>query len=273
VKSLFRALGSSAIGAILAWPAVARADICPVTHDATHSDLHLYNYSPTPGVRPRFLVGNFNFYGSSVIGACVQDASIGFGGTLYVMVDQDNHLLGWLPATYNSFCLTSGIDDMRVLTGTESLCGTTMTPLNYNGSVLTVYGLDGSDHIDGGNGFEMIHGGSGPDNLADGSQRVGDNPIYACDVWGEADNDLLFGSVGNNSILSGGPGNDAIADRGGTGDVLVGGDGNECCMADSNEPGAIWCEGGTDTVHSLAGTHNCEVASSTCDVTLNACMP
>jgi len=272
MKNLLGFLGPGAVGAVLAWTGAARAETCPVTHDATHSDLHLYNYTPTAGVKPRFLIGNFNFYGSSVIGACVQDQLTG-AGTLYVMVDQDNHILGWLPATYSSFCLTNDDDEMFVLTANESQCGTTMTPLNYNGNDLIVSGLDGVDHIDGGNGYEVLHGGASTDNLSDDSVRAGNNPIYGASMYGEAGNDVMFGSAANNTYSFGGIGNDAMSDEGGTGDVLIGNDGNECCMFDSNEGGALWCEAGTDTVNILAGSHNCEVQSTQCTVNVRVCVP
>jgi Ca2+-binding RTX toxin-like protein len=234
--------------------------------------MHLDGFTPPSSTYLRFYVGNFNFFGVSTVGACVEYGATPGPTSFHLVLDQDNHLLGWLPQTYNSLCLTGNNDEIRILTQSETHCGVNMTPLNYNGHELDLAGLDGNDHLHGGNGVDVLYGGNGIDDLSDDSQTPGNNPIYQGVLYGENGNDFLFGSPANNTYLNGGNDNDALADEGGTGDFHIGGYGNECCIYDSNDSGNIWCEAGTDTVRSLAGTHNCETASTSCAVNLWSCM-
>jgi hypothetical protein len=246
---------------------------CIYAPDASHSNLHLDGFTPPAPLpvpqRIYYYVGNVNFFGVSTVGACVE--APGRSPTFYFILDQANHLLGWLPQTYNSMCLSNLDDSFLVLTQSETHCGMTMMPLNYNGHELDVAALNGNDHLDGGNGTDVFYGGNGSDNLADYSSTPGNNPIYQGVLYGESQGDLLWGSSANNTYLYGGNEGDGIADAGGTGDFLIGGYGDECCIYDGNGPGNIWCEAGTDTVRSLSGTHNCELTSSNCNSGLWAC--
>ena len=167
---------------------------------------------------------------------------------------------------FNHLCLTSSRDNVNVVTTPISACGVTFSPLNYNGNVLTMYGQAGGDQLIGGNGVDVLYGGSGNDYVDDG---VHSSTSSYGELYGEDDNDLLFGSVGNATFLSGGSGNDGVRDYGGTADVLHGDAGNECCMWDSNDRyNEFDCGTGTDTVRSLSGgtfaKTRCEQTSSNC---------
>ena len=138
-----------------------------------------------------------------------------------------------------------------------------MTPLNYNGNTLVVYGQGGVDHLHGGNGADRLYGGIDPDNLSDETSGWGSNPIYPAVLWGESGPDRLFGSQASGTWMLGGDGDDGLRDRGGSGDVLMGEGGNECCMFDTNFA-VLDCGSGTDRRGILPPGMSCETFDTTC---------
>lgn len=245
----------------------ASADaVCRTTEDANNAVLHLYGFTPPASGSVTYWIGNFDFFGSSAVGACVTTSFNG-ASTLYLLVDNNNNLLGWLPKIWNHMCLTSRPDDTIVVQTPTNVCGVTMSPLNYNGNILMQYGQASADIIRGGNGLDVIAGGTGNDSIVDYT-AVGANNIYYGELYGESGNDILGGSPASNTFLNGGDQNDHLRDFGGVGEVLVGGAGNECCIWDSNNSyNAIDCGTGTDTVNTLAGSpakQNCDVVSGSC---------
>jgi hypothetical protein len=261
------------VGALMTTPGLARADqACRTTPSSLNSVLHLYGFShPYPG-QLEFVIGNFDFFGASAVGACVRD----YGNnteTLYLIVDSYDHLLGWLPLSYNHLCLTNDPDYVEVLEQSEPQCGITMNPLNYSGNRLVLYGQGNFDHLHGGNGVDIIYGGLANDNLADTGSGSGAWPVYAGTLLGESSNDFLFGSSANSTYLDGGAGNDGLADLGGGSDTLLGSSGNECCMYDSNNSFTTFnCGVGTDKVNQTAANKvGCETADSNCNSWLMSC--
>ena len=75
-------------------------------------------------------------------------------------------------------------------------------------SFRSVYGDDGADHIDGGDGHDTLYGDDGDDRL-----------------YGGDGNDTLYGHDGDDRLY-GGDGNDYLSGRDGD-DRLYGGDGND----------------------------------------------
>jgi Ca2+-binding RTX toxin-like protein len=251
--------------AMLSSTSAVRADVsCPTNPTASDALLHIDNFVPAANGDYYYTIGNFNFFGSSVVGVCVFDKTT-HQETLHVILDSNNHLLGWLPLLNNHLCLTSGRDETFVVQTSASVCGITINPLNYAGNMLYQYGGPGADILRGGNGADFIYGGGGNDSITDYTS-VGSNPIYSGVLAGESGDDRLFGSPANGTMMDGADGNDGLWDFGGLGDLLNGGIGNECCMFDSNENfSAFDCGPGTDRVRTLGGSkQNCEVADPTC---------
>lgn len=137
------------------------------------------------------------------------------------------------------------------------------------GGADTLFGNDSDDRLDGGEGEDLLIGGSGDDvyvrpdaqdviiELLDGGidtvESASDfqlpewvevlrllNPAGA-EGWGNALNNILVGSDGND-VLFGGSGDDRLAGRSGK-DVLYGGDGND----------QFWGEVGKDRYHGGPG--------------------
>jgi RTX calcium-binding nonapeptide repeat (4 copies) len=240
---------------------------CRTSEDSTNAVLHLHNFTPPASGTVVVRMGQFNFFGVSTVGACVTNNG---SSTLYVVVDASNHLLGWLPKTFNHLCLTDRPDDTMVLQTTATHCSTTMSPLNYNGNILVQYGQASNDVLRGGNGIDILYGGLANDSITD-YFVTGANGTYYGELYGESGNDVLLGSPGDSTHLDGGIGNDNLRDFGGNTDTLFGNSGNECCMWDSNNTysGFDCGTGSADRVHDLSGNFpktGCEIVDTQCNI-------
>lgn len=260
-------------GLLLSAAHTARADTaCRTTEDANNSVLRIDGFWSPGNGDITIMLGNFDFYGVSAVGACVHDTSRA-SPTFHFVTDFNGNLLGWLPKVINHLCLTNLSEQMHILMTNQTQCGVPMTPLNYNGNHLVVYGQDDVDILFGGNGRETFYGGRHIDDLRDSGSGPGANPIYTGTLMGESNFDILTGSRGNNTILDGGAGGDAVVDLGGSRDVLRGGADDDCCIFDSDETFSVFnCGPGTDTVNGLSASKtDCENHKSNCDINAMSC--
>jgi len=260
---------------------------CPTTQTSNASLLKIYGYDMnrfnTGSFTKDVYVGNFMFYGTSVVGAVVvEEASTPQFATcnLYVITDANNNLLGGLPLWQNYLCLGDASQHVEVINANvnagalggsvancSALSNVTMTPLAYFGNGLFIMGLGSADHIHGGAaGADVIYGGSGDDDLDGQGDALSAQNAYDV-ILAEEGNDFVYSGSGDYSTADGGPGSDQIIDVGGIGDYISGADGSDCCLGDSNHNFSVLDggAGGNDRVDQFAGSTQCEVANSVCD--------
>jgi len=271
--------------AISAWSSGAWASVaCPTTQTSSASLLKIYGYDMSrfnSGYKQDVYIGNFMFYGTSVVGAVVVEENIIQTlntCNIYVVTDANGNLLAGLPRQQNYLCLGDADQFVEVISvstkatqldhSCSALTGITMAGLNYAGNWLDIMVLGGADHVHGGAfGMDTIYGGTGSDDLdSEGTQAQ--SPANVDDVvFGEEGNDFLYGGHGDYTWLAGGPDVDQLIDVGGVGDYLEGDDANDCCIGDSNHNFSLLSGGaGTDRCDQLAGSTSCEIQDATdCD--------
>ena len=109
---------------------------------------------------------------------------------------------------------------------------------------VSIYGLAGNDHLNGGNGNDTIYGGAGNDNLY--GQGGNDN------LSGDEGDDYIFGDNGND-YLYGGSGNDYLY-GGNDNDTLDGGIGNDNLSGNEGDDAYIFGRGyGSDNMEDEGG--------------------
>lgn len=261
-----------ALATLIIGTSEARAFDCPNTGDNCQvtSAQEQYNFSLP-------LFGVFN--DTVVLG----QVDLGFGKTLAACVNGDlqTDLFKIRPAQARDavVCVGSGNDTVKVLAAGETFsCHSLglpiqMTPWQYNGFELAVYGQGGADNITGGDGRDQLCGGTGNDKL------LGRNNINELnggpgndDLTGGTDIDYLLGAEGDDIIIDLGTGGFrnvcAVSPAPITPSRMEGGGGNDCLqVAPDTEPGwcyeqgepcgavfgnichaGIWCGAGTDRV-------------------------
>lgn len=137
-------------------------------------------------------------------------------------------------------CFGPGDDHVSVEDGNHygDCADANLEPFDYGGHKLSIYTLEGNDHVHGGLGTDYIDGGNGDDDLWVG--YGGDHDA----AYGNRGNDQLWGGAGSNVRLDGGPDNDAIFSEGSLGATLIGGNGDDVIDAASCGAAVIDCGDG-----------------------------
>ena len=197
------------------------------------------------------LVGSI--YGDSLIGSSLNNTLRGHGGNDAV----------WGEAGNDGLYGDSGNDTVDGGSGNDTVQGNDGNDLLYGGS--------GADSISGGNHSDTIHGGTGNDTI-DGGAGI-DTVVYDTNgdvsvslyiagsasgahgtdvisnvenIHTEGGNDILFGSTGNNVLISG-SGNDTIFGLDGF-DVIYGESGHDVIYGyEKND--VVWGGSGNDSIY------------------------
>lgn len=144
-----------------------------------------------------------------------------------------------------------GADNMYGGGGNDTLYGDTNLPPQLHAAFINVFGYDGNDYLEGGDGVNFLYGEGGDDFLWGGDNTDWLYGGYGNDtLYGNKGVDYLFGQAGDDYIsggddidfLTGAEGKDNMSGGNGN-DVMSGGAGNDAMAGDD----------GDDTIHGDAG--------------------
>jgi Ca2+-binding RTX toxin-like protein len=174
-------------------------------------------------------------------------------GTVLVARDRTGDREVWILVGANGeelaqdsyLCLSNYDDRVTIVdgTGAPECADAELEAFKYGSHVLTLWGLDGNDHMHGGAGRDVMYGGEGNDDLWGGI--AGDDEH----LHGGGGNDELWGSGGSNTDIVGAGGDDLLQDAGGGGTSLFGGGGRDTLNGGNcDDFRALDCGDGIDTL-------------------------